>query len=162
MANPGRAYKSRHPKKRAFLEAYAKCGNVSRAAREAGVRRPTVYDWVETDAAFAEAMEQAGEEAVEALEEEARRRAHDGVARAVYQGGRLVGHVQEYSDTLLIFLLKGLKPETYRETIRQELTGPDGGPIRSNTTVTVYIPENGRGGDPPADGTPGALPIDAG
>jgi hypothetical protein len=33
----------------------------------------------------------------------------------------------EYSDTLLIFLLKGIRPEKYRE--RFEHSGPEGGPI---------------------------------
>ena len=33
----------------------------------------------------------------------------------------------DYSDTLLIFLLKGLRPQKYRE--RYEHTGANGGPI---------------------------------
>jgi hypothetical protein len=36
-----------------------------------------------------------------------------------------VGFIQEYSDTLLIFLLKGLRPEKYRE--RFEHSGPGKG-----------------------------------
>lgn len=116
MARGGaRAYKVRHPKKRAFLAEYAQCGNISRSARAAGIERSSVYQWQEHDEAFSVAMRQAEIEAVEVLEEEARRRAHDGVRKPVYQGGGLVGHVQEYSDTLLIFLLKGLKPEKYRD-----------------------------------------------
>ncbi len=60
------------------------------------------------------------------LEDEAVRRAKDGVEEPVYQGGKLVGHVQKYSDTLLIFLLKGAKPEKFRERSQHEFSGEDG------------------------------------
>ena len=69
------------------------------------------------------------------LEDEAVRRAKDGVEKPVYQGGKLVGHVQEYSDTLLIFLLKGARPEKYRDRVQQELSGPGGQTIQLITSV---------------------------
>ena len=70
------------------------------------------------------------------LEDEAIRRAKDGVReKPVYQGGKLVGHVQEYSDTLLIFLLKGARPEKYRDRVQQELSGPGGQTIQLITSV---------------------------
>ena len=69
------------------------------------------------------------------LEDEAVRRAKDGVERPVYQGGKLVGHVQEYSDTLLIFLLKGARPEKYRDRVQRELSGPGGQTIQLITSV---------------------------
>jgi len=49
----------------------------------------------------------------DALEDEAIRRAHDGTMKPVFHGGKKVGEVREYSDKLLIFLLKGCKPEKY-------------------------------------------------
>jgi hypothetical protein len=45
------------------------------------------------------------------LEDEALRRAEDGVAEPRFYEGRLCGHVQKYSDTLLIFLLKARRPQ---------------------------------------------------
>jgi hypothetical protein len=51
-----------------------------------------------------------------------------GILRPVYQGGRKVGSVREYSDAAAIFLLKGRAPAKYRE--RFEHTGKDGGPMR--------------------------------
>lgn len=51
-----------------------------------------------------------------------------GVDEPVYYQGRSVGRVKRYSDVLLIFLLKGIRPDVYRE--RYEHTGADGGPIR--------------------------------
>ena len=55
------------------------------------------------------------ENAADLLEEEARRRAHDGVDEPVWFQGVQCGTVRKYSDTLLIFLLKGAKPDKYRE-----------------------------------------------
>ena len=78
------------------------------------------------DPEFKTAYEAAGEEAVQVLEDEAIRRAYEGVERPVSQGGKKVGVVQEYSDTLLIFLLKGARPNKYRDNVRQEVTGPNG------------------------------------
>ena len=49
------------------------------------------------------------------LEPEAIRRAVDGVEKAVYYRGAQVGVEREYSDTLLIFLLKGWKADRYTE-----------------------------------------------
>jgi hypothetical protein len=49
------------------------------------------------------------------LEDEAVRRAYEGVEKPVCQMGKEVGVIREYSDTMLIFLLKGLRPAKYRE-----------------------------------------------
>lgn len=57
---------------------------------------------------------------VSALEDEAHRRAFDGVDEPVFYKGEDCGAVKKYSDTLAIFLLKAHAPEKYRE--RQDLT----------------------------------------
>lgn len=80
-----------------FLELYRASGNVSVAARGAGVVRTTVYERRKSSKQFAGIMDTAREEAIERLEAEAWKRA------------------KTSSDTLLIFLLKSLKPDTYRE-----------------------------------------------
>ncbi len=49
------------------------------------------------------------------MEDEARRRAVDGVEESVFYQGEQVSTVRRYSDTLLIFMLKARRPETYRE-----------------------------------------------
>lgn len=105
-----------HLKARFLLE-FAKNGNVSAAAVRAGVGRRTVYAWQEHDEQFLAAYREAELMAIDVLEKEAHRRAVTGVVEPVYQGGRKVGEVRKYSDTLLIFLLKGFKPEKYRERI---------------------------------------------
>ncbi len=119
-----------HPKKRAFLAAYSELGSQSRAALIAGVDRTTVWMWRQRDAEFVEAMKVAHVLACESLEDEARRRAVDGVEKPVFQQGRHVGNITEYSDTLLIFLAKGAMPEKYRETWRGEISGPSSGPVQ--------------------------------
>jgi hypothetical protein len=115
-------------RKEAFLAALAKTGNVTVAARMAKIDRGTHYDWLKEDPEYKAASEDAIEQAADVLEEEAVRRAVKGVKRPVYQGGELVGYVQEYSDTLLIFLLKGNKPAKFRE--RYEHSGTGGSPIQ--------------------------------
>lgn len=99
-------------KKKAFLISFAKCGNISQSAKDAKIDRITVYDWKRDDPEFLAAYEHAEEDAADALEEEARRRAIKG------------------SDLLLIFMLKGAKPEKYRERGSYEHTGPNRGPIQ--------------------------------
>ncbi len=98
-----------------FFAALAECGNVSHACHVAKVNRTTVYAYRQNDPEFAQSWEDALDEATDELEAEARRRALKGVEEPVYQGGKLVGKVRKFSDTLLIFLLKGLRPERYRE-----------------------------------------------
>ncbi len=117
-------------KKGAFIAALSDCGNVTRSAEIVGISRMTAYNWRIADEKFKKAWEKAEEIAAGLLEEEAWRRAKEGVDKPVYQSGMLVGYVREYGDTLLIFLLKGLKPERYREKFSHELGGPGGGPIK--------------------------------
>jgi hypothetical protein len=89
-----------------FLTLLAETGNITLAARGAGVDRGTAYDHKHLFPEFSEAWEMAIEEAVDILEAEAWRRA------------------KSQSDTLMIFLLKGLRPGKYREIVKQVITGP--------------------------------------
>jgi len=59
----------------------------------------------------------AAEIGAEALEDEAVRRGHEGWGEPVFYQGQCVATVRKYSDTLLIFLLKGRKPQRYRERV---------------------------------------------
>ena len=82
-----------------FLEKYAETGNLSRSAEYADVSRTAVYK-AKKQKAFGEQFAAAREEAADGLEAVAFQRA------------------RETSDTLLIFLLKGLKPDVYAERTR--------------------------------------------
>ncbi|MHB8928933.1 MAG: terminase [Bacillota bacterium] len=116
-------------KKEAFLLALSKCGIVSHACTMTRIPRQRVYKWRARSPKFAQAWDDAIQVSNEALEVEARRRAMEGVRKPVYQGGRRVGFVQDYSDTLLIFLMKGNMPDKYKDRVQQEHSGPGGGPI---------------------------------
>jgi uncharacterized protein YbjQ (UPF0145 family) len=110
-----------------FLREFARCGIILRAAQSAHVGRKTVYDWREDDPAFVQLMADAHEDAMDLLEEEARRRGHDGVIEPVFQGGREVGSIRKYSDHLLMMFLKGKRRAEFSE--RTETTGPNGAPL---------------------------------
>lgn len=106
-----------------FLAAFAERANVRAACRAAGVSRQLAYETRKTDAEFARKWRTTRADAVDLLEEEAWRRAHDGTKKPVYQGGALVGTVREYSDTLIIFLLKAHRPKKYRDNFKHEHSG---------------------------------------
>jgi hypothetical protein len=98
-----------------FLGALGGSAVVLLACRTAGVSRATAYRHRARSERFARRWDDAIEDAVDLLEAEARRRAVAGVEKPVYYRGQVVGNVREYSDTLLIFLLKALHPQKYRE-----------------------------------------------
>lgn len=117
MPRPGPAAgfdKIRHPQKRAALLAYAETMRVDQAMRAAKISRTHHYYWLKTDPDYTEAFAEARAMAADLLEAEAVRRG--------------LGTPDQHSDTLLIFLLKGAKPDVYKE--RYEHTGKDGGPIQ--------------------------------
>ena len=122
----------RTPEKRAtfFTALRENAGNVSKACEAAGIGRMTVYEWRAAEADFASEWDNVVEESTDALEQEVYRRAHDGVEEPVFYQGEVCGTVRKYSDTLAMFTLKARRPDIYRENIRTELTGKDGGPIR--------------------------------
>ena len=99
-----------HPKKRAFLAAYSRCGSISQAAKRAKVDRRTHYNWLREDPAYREAYQQATIEACDALEDRMKELAFDG------------------NVTAGIFMLKSLRPEKYKDlkTIHLDLKDWDG------------------------------------
>lgn len=122
--------KTQRLKKTSFLAAYAEVGNVTRAAEIAEVDRSMHYYWMANDPDYKDQFREAENQANDRLEQEARRRAVEGTLKPVFHKGEECGVVREYSDTLLIFLMKGAMPEKYKERQQTELTGKDGGPIQ--------------------------------
>ena len=104
----------------AYLAALPKLFTVAASARAAGVSYNVVGRWrIESDS-FSERERQAREQCADALESEAVKRAVKGERKPVFQGGSLAGYVTEKSDPLLAMLLKGAKPDKYRD--RSEVT----------------------------------------
>jgi hypothetical protein len=110
-----------------FLKVLAETCNVTQASEAVNMTRNALYHRRDQDESFRAEWDEAVEMATDALESEARRRAFDGVRRPVYQGGRRVGYVREYSDQLMQTLLKGARPHKYRE--RVAVTGAGGGAL---------------------------------
>lgn len=107
---------------RSFLACFREMGVVSRACEAADVGRSTHYGWMDRTPAYKLAVEAAHEDAIDSMVAEGWRRAVKGVRKPVgWYKGVAGGKVREYSDNLLMFLLKGARPETYRE--RVEVSG---------------------------------------
>lgn len=119
--------------KKRFLEVFAQSGNILRSAEAVGVNRNSVYEWLGRDEQFKAAYELAEQDALDLLVAEARRRAVEGVERPVYYKGERVDVLREYSDTLLIFLLKCLDRQRFGDKSEQEVTLRGG--------VEIYLPE---------------------
>src|SRR4051794_9333054 len=78
-----------------FLREVRVCGNVIRSASAAEVGRRTVYDWMK-DTKFKSLYDEAHEDALDLLEEEARRRAVDCELVPVVSAGKVVCHIRRY------------------------------------------------------------------
>jgi hypothetical protein len=150
-------------KKAAFLAAFAECGRVSAAARSAKVTRAMHYRWLEEDPDYPAAFDRAQEQAAQAWEDEAVRRAVDGIFEPTTYKGQFVFPVigfekhpetgepifskpiygkkpfglVKHSDRLLEFLLRGARPDKYRDRGSVELTGADGGPVEIVARLTA-------------------------
>jgi hypothetical protein len=96
-----------------FLKALAETGSVINAVRVAGTSRTRVYELRKAHPDFSSAWDEAEAIAYDLLEEEARRRAVEGVPQPLVSAGKLVRGddgqpitIQRYSDSLLLALLK--------------------------------------------------------
>ena len=104
------------------LEIYSEVGIVTLAAKGAGVHPVSVHTLKRENEAFAAAWKDADEQAGDALEAEALRRARDG------------------SDTLLIFLLKRKRPE-FRDNYHVQVSGNSEQPLRLEVQAFAQIAE---------------------
>jgi len=136
-----------------FLRLIAENGaNISSACRDLAIPRDRFYKYRKTHPKFAAAWDRAAELGIDKLEDEAKRRALEGVEEPIYYKGQLCGQNRRPSDALLAFLLKGHR-DKYKE--KHELSGPGGQPLAPG--VVVYLPDNGRDPDPNAAVAPPEL-----
>jgi hypothetical protein len=130
----------------AFLSALMRGLSVTGAAIHANLPRRTIYDWRNADTEFRTAWDDALEYGSDRLEDEAFRRAHDGVEKPLVSGGKLVKdddgvslRIREYSDTLMCLLLKSRRPEKYRDRVTNEHVGPEGRPITLEALIMASL-----------------------
>lgn len=122
----------------AFLRVLARRGNVSEACKQADINRGTAYARREAEPEFDRLWKEAEKQASDSLEEEAWRRATEGVEKPIFYKGEQVGTVKERSDGLLMFLLKGNKPDKFKE--RTDIT-TDGKPLAPVAIVKMDVDE---------------------
>jgi hypothetical protein len=110
-----------------FLKVLADTGSVTAAVAAAGTSRTRVYELRKTDTAFAAAWDEAEDIATDRLEDEARRRAVEGVAEPLVSAGKLVRGddgqpimVRRYSDKLLLELLRAHRRPQRERMMREE------------------------------------------
>lgn len=120
------------------LTAFEASAHITKACKKAKVPRRTFYNWLKEDD-FKKQFEEALEISIGVLEDEATRRAIEGTLKPVYHQGIQVGTVREYSDTLLMFLLKGKAPQKYKDRVANEHSGPNGKPIPVESKHTVVF-----------------------
>lgn len=121
---PGMENNGFTPQKRIeFIRHLTETGNVTACCLKVGISRMGAYAYRRTHPKFAEVWDDAVEHGYDILEAEARRRAFEGWDEAVFgslgtgQGSGQVGVVRKYDTTLLIFLLKGGRPEKYMDRL---------------------------------------------
>tara|TARA_R110000764_G_scaffold147568_1_gene235491 strand:- start:1487 stop:2026 length:540 start_codon:yes stop_codon:yes gene_type:complete len=110
--------------KNGFLKALEEGASVSRACRDLGVSRSAIYLWRRTDQKFTDEWLAAEDAGTDRMEDELWRRAVEGVEKPTgFYQGEPGAFVREYSDTLLIFGLKGRRPEKYADRSRVTMNG---------------------------------------
>lgn len=124
-----------------FLQQLRRGTSVTGAAIAAGYTRSCVYDYRKKDEAFAQAWDDAWEAGADVFEDEATRRAVEGVDKPVFYQGEECGTVREYSDTLMALKLKGRRPTVYRENVNMALSG------QVQVQVVSYAPKKADGAD---------------
>jgi hypothetical protein len=90
-------------------------GQHGKAAKAAKIARATHYRWLESDEVYRGLHKRAIAQVTVVLEDEAIRRAKEGVTKGIYFQGDRVAVERVYSDGLMMFLLRGAAPEKYRE-----------------------------------------------
>lgn len=105
---------------RRFLTCFSGTGNVLQSSRAAKIGATQHYRWMAEDPTYPSRFREAQRLAICALEDEAIRRGHEGVKRLVRYKGRPVKlsdgtylFETEYSDNLLMFLLKSYDRERF-------------------------------------------------
>lgn len=126
---------AKHDWKPIFLAALRQVPIIRHACEAASIERTTAWRARQTDEDFADAWDHAIEEGIDRAEQEAFRRAVAGWEQGVWHQGALVGTETRYSDQLLTLMLKGRRKSVYAD--RTELTGADGGPMRTQSQVII-------------------------
>ena len=126
-----------------FLEAVARGMGMTHACDHVGIDSSSATGLRKRNAEFRRRWNEAADIGTRLLEQEAQRRAYHGTEDPILdRHGNRIGTRSHYSDGLMMFLLKGRRPEKYRDHY-------DGGP-RTPTTLNVQIVTVDAGTEQPA------------
>ena len=92
------------------------CGDLLAAAKAVGVSLIFVNQWCKDDRVVNDRLTEAARVGAQGLVSAAIQRAVNGVEKAVYFKGEVVGHDRVYSDSLLTTLLKAKVPEFAKDS----------------------------------------------
>lgn len=125
-------------------------GIVSRAATATGVSKLAFYLKRRQDPLFAKAWDEAiCGPGTDVVEDEARRRAINGVEEPVFYQGDVCGYVTKYSDSLLVRVLAAHRTK-YRDRSETSINNSNS----VNVNVGIYLPKNDRDKPPLAQEIP--------
>lgn len=117
----GRHAKLTEEEREKYLDLLRAGLSITDACQMLNRNKQTFTKYALTDPEFKAKIDEAWKEGADVLIEEAQRRGAEGWDEPVYQKGELVGYVRKYSDNLLMFSIKGRRPE-YKENPRIDLT----------------------------------------
>lgn len=124
-------------RRKIFLAELAAHGRVATAARAAGLDRSDTYKSRDRDPEFAKQWDDALEMFIDSLEGAARLRAVEGTEKGVWHQGALVGTERQYSDSLLLAMLRAKRSREYGDKSKMELSGPEGAPLQITESPTA-------------------------
>ena len=137
-------------KKAVVLYWFRRTGALAIALKRAGIGRARHASWLREDQDYEQAFNSSQETVADVLEAEAMRRAVSGTNKPIYFKGDKIDTVKEYSDVLLMFLLKGARPEKYRERFDVSNTAKDMEKLAATLGVPVASVIESFGGAPAA------------
>lgn len=110
------ATKAMTRRQRKFLDALAVIGTVTGAAKAAGVDQSLPYKWRKQDAAFRECWDALADQVGTVIESALVERVVNGVEEPLTYQGEIFGYVKRFDNSTGVALLRGMKPEKYRES----------------------------------------------
>lgn len=119
-------------KKGVFLKAYrSNLGYVSKACEKISISRQTYYTWLKDDPIFKKKLENIDESFIDLAESALRKNIKSGMQKAVE------------------FYLLNKKKKTYTNTVKNQISGLDGGPVSVTLNEIVYKKDTKENKDKP-------------
>lgn len=110
--------------KNKWLNEFVQRGSITATCKARKISRQTFYDWTKQDTEFKKVFEEQARPMITTLlEDEAYRRAMQGVPKGIYYKGEKIATEREYSDSLLVTLLRANCPQRYKNVVDTTLNG---------------------------------------